>query len=248
MKNYYIQINKNLLEPKHVKAMGSALWEYAWCLDRVTRIVNGAGVVLGGKPVKLVEIAEVLGRRREAISYNLKKLENAGYISVTTAPYGLVIRVNKAQKWFAVNRESQVSSKPLTSLKKPRTYVVASHKRNKENTVDNTDDNNNTSVLSVDASYETISKLYYEVIDALDVPVVNHNTIRQKIKYMSKNDDVKKITGYLLFMRDKYKLLTWEYKPQINNALDIYSKRVAIENTIKQSIEAKNKKGKIGTA
>ena len=38
MKGFYIDITNNLLDPKHRKAMGTAVWEFMWCLDKITII------------------------------------------------------------------------------------------------------------------------------------------------------------------------------------------------------------------
>ena len=251
MKNFYISISNALIEPKHVRTMGTAIWEYLWCLDKLTKIENNTGFVLGGKPIKLFEIASSLGKRRESVSINLKKLETAGYLELTHAPYGVIIRITKAKKWFtkslkykdsekpqtyvAKNLKPENSGLPQTSLKKPQTYVAVYHKPNKDNTVDNTVDNTNSDVLdSTKVAKEKISKLYYEAIKSLGVPTTNHNTIRSKINSLAREDTEERVLMYLTFIRDKYKITEWDYKPQINNALDIYSKRVTIENTLKQ--------------
>jgi len=98
---YYITISNGLLRDGHRKRMGSAVWEFMWLIDKVTRIeANGSGVVLGGKPVKLEEIAEALEVHAVTVSENLSKLEEEGYIKKTVAPYGLVLRVMKMKKRF----------------------------------------------------------------------------------------------------------------------------------------------------
>jgi hypothetical protein len=90
-----------------------------------------------------------------------------------------------------------------------------------------------------------ISKLYYQVIKALKLPVLNHNTLRAKIKQMTTEVEYDKLKEYLLFMRDNYQSVEIEFKPHINNALDIYSKRVQIENAMisaaKEQIKQENR-------
>ncbi|MDD4989110.1 MAG: hypothetical protein PHV42_01655 [Candidatus Pacebacteria bacterium] len=54
----YFTVSKGLLDPKHRQRMGVAVWEFLWCLDRVTKInADGLGLVLGGKPVNLCDFA-----------------------------------------------------------------------------------------------------------------------------------------------------------------------------------------------
>ena len=45
MKGFYIQVKNDLLDPKHVKAIGSAVWEFMWCLDKLTKIKEEEGYV-----------------------------------------------------------------------------------------------------------------------------------------------------------------------------------------------------------
>lgn len=78
--------------------MGSAVWEFMWCIDKVTKIDNkGFGIVLGGKPIKLSDVG--MGHDN-TVSRNLAKLQKYGYIDVVRTPYGLRIKVCKAKKKF----------------------------------------------------------------------------------------------------------------------------------------------------
>lgn len=100
-KMYYITVSNGLLDGKHQKKMGSAVWQYMWCLDKITKIDDeGFGWVLGGKPIKL---EEVKGVSRDTVSRNLNKLEKTGYLNLIHTPYGISIRVAKAQKRFSKN-------------------------------------------------------------------------------------------------------------------------------------------------
>ena len=101
MKGFYIEVTNNLLEKKHRKQMGTSVWEFLWCLDKITIIKNSVGILLGGRPVKLEEIESDLGITKPKISKNLNKLKNLGYIDIKIAPYGIIISVNKAKKRFA---------------------------------------------------------------------------------------------------------------------------------------------------
>ena len=102
MKGFFIEITNNLLDPKHRKAMGTAVWEFMWCLDKITMIDEAEiGWVLGGKPIKLKDIRLEIGITEPKISKNLHKLERSHYIGLKNTPYGIIIGVFKAKKRFA---------------------------------------------------------------------------------------------------------------------------------------------------
>lgn len=101
---FYISVSNGLLKDGHRQRMGESVWEFMWLLDHMTRIDgNGYGWVLGGKPIKLAELAEDLGVHRSTVSRSLSRLQEEGYVDVIHAPYGLVIRVCKARKVFGQN-------------------------------------------------------------------------------------------------------------------------------------------------
>lgn len=103
---FYISISNGLLKDGHRKRMGEAVWEYMYLIDKITKIDSGGfGWVLGGKPLKLKELADNLCVHRNTVSRNLKILEQEGYIVIIHAPYGLSIRVVKAKKRFTKNGE-----------------------------------------------------------------------------------------------------------------------------------------------
>ena len=101
MKGFFIEITNNLLDLKHRKAMGTAVWEFMWCLDKITKIdEEGIGWVYGGKPINLKDIKLEIGISEPKISKNLHKLANKNYIKLKNTPYGIIITVMKAKKRF----------------------------------------------------------------------------------------------------------------------------------------------------
>ena len=132
MKGFYIEITNNLLEKKHRKKMGSAVWEFMWCLDKITKIdEDGMGWILGGKPINLKDLRKELGITEPKISKNLNKLKNEGYLNLRRTPYGLVISVNKAKKRFAQKPEVKKREKELMSLKEIRKKMSEDRKGEK---------------------------------------------------------------------------------------------------------------------
>lgn len=97
--------------------MGSAVWEFMWCLDKITKVEKGVGWVLGGKPINLIDLSGLMGTSDDTASRNLARLVQQGYIDVTRTPYGLKIKVMKAKKRFK-NLESMTSEEYFEWQKK----------------------------------------------------------------------------------------------------------------------------------
>jgi len=98
---FYITVSNGLLEAEHWEKMGAAVWQFMWCLDKLTRIdEDGTGWVLGGKPINLDDIP--FGSRNTN-SRNLNDLEKNGYVKLIHTPYGISIRLLKAKKRFTKN-------------------------------------------------------------------------------------------------------------------------------------------------
>jgi len=112
MKGFFIEVTNNLLEPKHRKKMGTAVWEFMWCLDKITKIdEESVGWILGGKPIQLKDIRKEIGITEPKISKNLNKLKDAGYINIIRTGIGLIISVNKAQKRFNQKGKSDLTKR-----------------------------------------------------------------------------------------------------------------------------------------
>lgn len=109
--------------------MGSSVWQFMWCLDKLTTIdEDGEGKVLGGKPINL---SDIKGASERTNSRNLNKLEKLGYIKLIHTPYGISIRVFKSKKVFqkqrsdnsGVPKRSDNSGVPLTKIGVPNKII-----------------------------------------------------------------------------------------------------------------------------
>lgn len=106
---------------EHCGRIGSALWEFVWCLDKITEDRDGIGIVLGGAPVKIRQIAADLARGEHTVRRNLDRLESENYISRTRTPYGFSIRVRNSQKFQIWSKKENVTngqSVPKESVQK----------------------------------------------------------------------------------------------------------------------------------
>lgn len=161
---FYISISNGLLKDGHRARIGSAVWEYMWFIDKVTKVDDkGMGWVLGGKPIKLEEMSKDLETHYMTISSNITKLEKAGYIKKIRTPYGLSIRVVKAKKSFGKRLSENTDSKRLSE----NTY---SHKKNtysnKTISIDNTTKTEKIYPQYNSSSWDIINTMYtYESLD-----------------------------------------------------------------------------------
>lgn len=100
--SYPFPIYSGILEPDHYKNIGNAIWLFLWCISSTTKEIEEEetvwGVVLGGKPMKLSEIAGYFEVNDKTVSRWLDALEQHQYINVTRAPRGLILKVRNSKK------------------------------------------------------------------------------------------------------------------------------------------------------
>jgi DNA-binding MarR family transcriptional regulator len=101
--SYSFPIYSGILEHRHYKKIGSAIWLFLWCISSTTseKEKDGTvwGVVLGNKPIKISELIEEFGVSDRTIRSWIKTLEDNHYIRVTRAPYGLIFTVRNSKKF-----------------------------------------------------------------------------------------------------------------------------------------------------
>jgi hypothetical protein len=84
----------------HFSRIGIAIWVFLWLIDRVTKERDGVGKVLGGKAIKIREIASgIKGATYQMVRDQLDLLEHQGYITRKRTAYGFVIDVQNSRKW-----------------------------------------------------------------------------------------------------------------------------------------------------
>jgi len=86
-----------LLDKQHFKRMGNAVWLFMWLVDRQT---EAKGRVLGGKPIKRMEIMNSFGVSETQAGRWIKRLVEFGYIQTRRTPYGFSISICKPKKYF----------------------------------------------------------------------------------------------------------------------------------------------------
>lgn len=127
MAEYIIPIWPGLLRDGHPEKMDRAIWLYVWLLDKMTKIDSeGNGKIWGGKPVKYDDVGETLGISMRSYRRDIKTLEDEGYIVTLRTPYGLVISVTKAKKFYGKTLRERYA-KTGTSLPKRDVSHQAHH-------------------------------------------------------------------------------------------------------------------------
>lgn len=101
--SYPFPMYSGILEHRHYKKIGSAIWLFLWCISSTTseKEKDGIvwGIVLGNKPIKISELEEEFGVSDRTIRSWIRTLEEHDYIRVTRAPYGLVFTVRNSKKF-----------------------------------------------------------------------------------------------------------------------------------------------------
>jgi len=108
---FYFPVHAGLLSPQHKENIGNALWEFLWMISKTTKEMKDDegetwGIVLGGKPIKMSEIAEEIGSSERTVKRNISRLKDLDYIDSTRAPYGEIYKVKNSKK-FVKNRQAK---------------------------------------------------------------------------------------------------------------------------------------------
>jgi hypothetical protein len=109
-----LPISRGLLE--HKERMGSAIWEFLWFVDKVTEDVpdgtgKSHGLVLGGHPVSLAQIAGDLKEHVDTAKRNVKALELGGYIVRRRLPENrCAYVVANSRKWLWRDRRQGINA------------------------------------------------------------------------------------------------------------------------------------------
>lgn len=118
--SFYFPTYIGLLTKEHRENIGPALWEFLWLISKTTKEITEdgetIGIILGGKPVKISEIAEELGSSERTVKRNIARLKEHGYIKTTRTPYGEIYKVKNSKKFIkkrsAKNGTSEHSEVP----------------------------------------------------------------------------------------------------------------------------------------
>jgi hypothetical protein len=107
--SYPIPLWNGILE--HHNEMGVAIWEFIWCVDKVTEEdEHGIGWCLGKTPIDVSRVARDLRENEKTARANLEHLEQTGYIRRKRTPRGYVIGVHNSRKFDAFRHKNDPES------------------------------------------------------------------------------------------------------------------------------------------
>jgi hypothetical protein len=98
--SHLIYVWNGLLERKHFKKIGPAIWLFLWFINAVTFEKDGKGLVLGRTPIKCADIAADFGVNEQTVRLHLGRLERGGYIERTLTPRGYSVQVLNSAKFM----------------------------------------------------------------------------------------------------------------------------------------------------
>lgn len=99
---------------EHCQKMGPAIWEFLWCIDKITREdENGIGWCLGGAPIDTKRIAADLRECPDTAYNNMVRLANEAYIIRKRTPRGYAIGVVNSRKFQAFKSSKNESQQTV---------------------------------------------------------------------------------------------------------------------------------------
>jgi predicted transcriptional regulator len=109
--SYAIPIWNGILE--HRDKIGPALWEFLWCVDKITiEDEHGVGWLLGKTPIDTKRIARDLNEHPDTAYDNLNRLAEQGYILRKRTPRGYSIGVVNSKKFHVFRSRSDSEKTP----------------------------------------------------------------------------------------------------------------------------------------
>ncbi|TES56166.1 transcriptional regulator [Halalkalibacterium halodurans] len=134
--SYPFTTYSGLLTAEHYRRMGNAIWLFLWCVSSTTKEVERDGekwgIVLGNKPLKITELAEIFGVNEKTVRRWVKDLAEHDYIRVTRAPYGLIFSVKNSKRGLSSDKKARSdisvqSAKERTKMSEPERTETSNH-------------------------------------------------------------------------------------------------------------------------
>jgi hypothetical protein len=120
---FSIPVSNGIIDPRHRKKIGSAIWLFLLLIDWTTDEQHGVGHVRGGKPVKVKEMMEVLDLQERQVRDQLQRLKDGAYIDLKRTPYGYSIDVLKSKKWVYRDRRKTAALSDSDRQETPGLFV-----------------------------------------------------------------------------------------------------------------------------
>lgn len=171
------------------------------------------------------QLADIMGLKDRTVYDVLRRLEQQQMITIKPNQRYTVINICK----WGTYQNNPTTAQPTAN----HSPTTAQHSNKKKKEIKNK--KATLQPAAPPAKNDEIARLYYQVINALNLPNINNKHVWAKIELMKTEAPEAELVKYLTFMRDIYPGLKLDYKPHISRALDIYAKRVQIINILKQA-------------
>lgn len=161
----YFPTHIGLLDSVHRENIGPALWEFLWFISKTTKEVHEdgemIGIVLGGRPIKVSEIAEESNVSERTVTRNITRLKKYDYIKTKRTPYGEIFYVRNSKKFYknrnAKSGTSDASKEKGDMTHMPRDMTDMSERNAKSGTSN-----------KIKKDKEKINNIYVEIIEYLN--------------------------------------------------------------------------------
>ena len=237
--NHFIPVSNGILTPEHRRALGGGIWEFLWCLDKITKIDrNGNGVLLGGRPIQIKEIAEQLGASEDTVSRNIHRL-SPDYLALKRTPYGVLILVMKAKKRFGKNAVSLDSDtakvrEPETADLRRETADLRSDTAKVRDLIKTEKDREKTEQSSAergDAPLVTKIIKAFEEVDPKNKTYYGNKTQRAACSFLIEEYGLEKVMAVIALLPKTNKQ---PYFPTINSPNDLKEKWAKLRDTLQR--------------
>lgn len=178
----------------------------------------------------MIDIAEAVGLTKYQISEAAKRAKDLGLIDYRQ---GYKPNTNiKTTYWVLTTSESKE-----TAPSAGKETSLSGGLETKTSLYNLKDTNLKTNLKDTAKADNEVSKLYYQYLKKYSIPVLNHTVLKAKIAELEKLRGTEWCVRYLTFMLDHYEFADFRYKPEINDALDLYRKSKSIETAMSKQLE-----------
>lgn len=179
----------------------------------------------------MIDIANAVGLTTYQIREAAKKAKDLGLIDYRQ---GYVPNTHtRTTYWTLLTSESaETATSGVTETRASETPETATSLYNLKDT------NLKTNLKDTAKADNEVSKLYYQYLKKYSIPVLNHTVLRAKITELEKLRGREWCIRYLTFMLNNYAEIDIRYKPEINDALDLYRKSKSIETAMNKQMQA----------
>lgn len=216
----WIKLHRQILENHFLMHDKNAWWVFTQLLLRV-------GKQKGEWAGSVRELADKhhLNMSYATLYSALKRLEKEQIIKQDNKQRYTVISICN---WGTYQTTGKQQSKPVASTRQAHGKQLTEVK-NPQNKKEN-----KTNTGSKKIEPKPVAKAYYDAVTALGLPTVNHTTLQTKIRALEKELGEERAVNYLNYVADHYNEIEMEYKPELNQSIDLYAKHIQVRNALKR--------------